>query len=226
LYAVPVRDEIFSYTKTVIDVDDFASSILSLNYDNVNNLIFALNFIYDSTFSVAGTNVVSIDPENGEVTTRGELSEFMGFVMGSACFDQFSASYIVIGIDTNYAAKMIVFDTYTNNYITGWVPDGVSEIVCDNSSFAMSNYIITDVPEAAKDNDFRVFPNPADTRITISDFPQSSGKTMVSVFSVDGKELIYQEFQNESSIDIDISHLRSGIYILRTDNQAVKLMVN
>ena len=38
---------------------------------------------------------------------------------------------------------MIVFNTYTNTYETGFVPGSVSEIVCDNYAFAQSAYGIT-----------------------------------------------------------------------------------
>jgi hypothetical protein len=54
-------------------------------------------------------------------------------VGGSSQFDQNSGTFLLVGITESNSLEMIAFDTYTNTYVTGFVPDNVSEIACDNT---------------------------------------------------------------------------------------------
>jgi len=220
LYSVPVRDELFSYTKTTILPGDAISSFWSLNYDNVNGIIYALNPVYDMMGNYVTTNLSAIDPVTGEVTVRSELNEFMGFVMGSAAFDQNTGSYLVIAIDTNYAGKMMVFDTYTNTYITGWAPDGVSEIVCDNTAFATVNYITTSVKEQEEKPLVSFYPNPATTQVTVVSQTKTQEEMAVSIFDITGKKLISNSMPASGKMELDVSHLVPGLYFLQTRTTA------
>jgi len=220
LYSVPVRDELFSYTKTTILPGDAISSFWSLNYDNVNGIIYALNPVYDMMGNYVTTNLSAIDPVTGEVTVRSELNEFMGFVMGSAAFDQNTGSYLVIAIDTNYAGKMMVFDTYTNTYITGWAPDGVSEIVCDNTAFATVNYITTSLKEQEEKPLVSFYPNPATTRVTVASQAKSQEELTISIFDITGKKLISHSMPESGKMELDVSHLVQGLYFLQTRTTA------
>ncbi len=229
LYAISVRSNDFTFTKTTLTTVAPGNNFTGLNYDNINNTLYALNARFDSTWNYAGSYVVEIDKIAGDVITRGSLAEFPYFVGGSSSFDQNSGSLLLVGIDSSFAAKMIVFDTYTNSYQTGYVPGNVSEIVCDNSSFARSTYTTTSVRDI-ETTSLKLYPNPAGKTITLSDINTSAGEARVSIFSLNG-QLVYEEnVYVSSSVILDVSSLKSGTYLLKmVSNDRVetrKLIVN
>jgi hypothetical protein len=62
-----------------------------------------------------------------------------------------------VDINNNNETEMIAFDTYTNTYVSGFVPS-VSQIVCDNTLFARSTYMAATLPEVSFN--FSLSPNP------------------------------------------------------------------
>ena len=153
LYAIPVRENQFSFTKTILNPTAAPFNIItSVNFDNVNEIIYARNATYDSSFNYTGSSVVEINKTTGDIITRGELVEFPYFVGGSSSFDQNTGTFLLVGIDTSNMLKMIAFNTYDNTYVSGFVPGNVSEIVCDNTTFVKSTYITTGVKKEQEFN--------------------------------------------------------------------------
>lgn len=219
LYSIPVREPVFSWSKTTLLTTSPGNNFSSVNYDNVNNIIFASNAEYDSAFNYLGNKVVEINKTTGEVITRGELAGFPWFVGGSSSFDQFSGSFMLVGIDTNNVQSMIVFDTYNNTYQTGFVPGSVSEIVCDNYAFAQNTYGTTSIDQ--KDlADVSLFPNPAASKFTLKT-NSSADKSTLLIYDVNGRELLSREIQNPET-EISTEFLTKGVYIVTIQNQMSK----
>jgi hypothetical protein len=214
LYAIPVREEVFSFSRTTLIPTAPFNILTSVNYDNVNDKIFALNATYDSLFNYTGNEIVEIDKETGEIITLAELADFTAFVASSSSFDQNTGSFLLVGVDTSNLMRMIVFNTYTNTYETGFVPGSVSEIVCDNSAFALANYNTTTVEERRK-TDFTLFPNPATTSIKISNNGAWSEDILVSIYNMNGGLVLRQMFQPKNTIELDLSSLKTGTYLLK-----------
>ena len=160
LFGIQVRNPVFTYTKTALTTPSVGTNMMSINYDNANNTIYALNFESNSSGSSTGTYVVEINKTTGEVVNRGQLQGFQGFLVGSSSFDQNSGSFLLVGYNGNPDVQMIVFDTYNNTYQTGFMPDNVSEIVCDNYDFAKNTYVTTSETEPEKAT-ISLSPNPA-----------------------------------------------------------------
>lgn len=227
LYAVPVRENQFSFTKTILNPTAAPFNIItSVNFDNVNEIIYARNATYDSTFTYTGSSVVEINKTTGDIITRGEFTEFPYFVGGSSSFDQNTGSFLLVGIDTSNMAKMIVFNTYDNTYVTGFVPGNVSEIVCDNTNFVLTYYIATGVEEE-QEFSFNLYPNPVSEILTI-DRP-SSDAVSVQIVSACGKIVLAQDFAS-SKIELNLAFLTPGIYLVNVISErkivSEKIMVN
>jgi hypothetical protein len=190
--------------------------MMSINYDNANNTIYALNFESNSSGSSTGTYVVEINKTTGEVVNRGQLQGFNGFLVGSSSFDQNSGSFLLVGYNGNPDVQMVVFDTYNNTYQTGFIPDNVSEIVCDNYDFAKNTYITTSVKEPAKET-IRLSPNPASNKITIENSFALSGYLNASIYDINGNLKWQGSFQNGNTFNVDISNLLPGVYVLKTE---------
>jgi len=216
LYGIQVREPVFTYTKTTLITTAAGNIITSVNYDNVNNTIYAMNAEYSAMGNYEGNKVVEINKSTGEVTTRGALVGFEAFMGGSSSFDQNTGSMLLVGFDANFAQKMIVFNTYNNTYTTGYVPGNVSEIVCDNNVFARNAYITTSLNDDAETT-INVFPNPAFTKITISNTSAGSGDILVSLFDMNGKRVLEDRFSQNSQFNMDVSALPKGIYLLKTE---------
>jgi hypothetical protein len=211
LYAIPVRESSFSYTRTILNTSNPNSNISSLNYDNANDKLFAANDSYDQNGNYNGRDIVEIDITTGDVNVRGELNDFPYFVGGSSLFDQNSGTFLLVGITTNGALEMIAFDTFTNTYVTGFVPDNVSEIACDNSQFAAARYSITGIDSPSALN-FSLYPNPASDVLNIE--WSSKGPAQMQIFTAMG-ELVYQKnITSANRMNVDMSTFASGLYVV------------
>jgi hypothetical protein len=163
-----------------------------------------------------GNRVVEIDHITGEVISRGLLAGYPWYLAGSSSFDQNTGSFLLVGFDTNFMQRMIVFDTYTNTYETGFVPGNVSEIVCDNYAFAQSAYGITSIDEKDK-LDISIFPNPANTKFTLN-VKGFEDDFIVKIYNVNGKECFSGKIQNPET-EISTEFLSKGFYFVTLQNQ-------
>lgn len=227
LYAIPVRENQFSFTKTILNPTAAPYNIItSVNFDNVNEIIFARNATYDSSFNYTGSSVIEINKTTGDIITRGELVEFPYFVGGSSSFDQNTGTFLLVGIDTSNVVKMIAFNTNDNTYVSGFVPGNVSEIACDNTAFVKFTYITTGVSEE-QELTFNLYPNPVSEKLTI-DHP-SSGKVTVQLFSAYGKLVLEQNFTG-TKIELNLEPLTPGIYMVKLTSEgkteSEKIVVN
>ena len=119
---------------------------------------------------------------------------------------------MLVGITTAGMLEMITFDTYTNTYTTGFVPDNVSEIACDNTSFARNRYAAVLGVEQQPTVTFNVYPNPASDVLILE--CTTGEPVQVQIFSSMG-EMVYEK-QNTSvnTLSADISNLSSGLYMV------------
>ena len=219
LFSIPVRNPVFSWAKKTLLTTAPGNNFSSVNYDNVNNIIYALNAEFDSANNYTGNKVVEIDPVTGEVISRGLLAGFPGFLVGSSSFDQNSGSFLLVGIDTNNVERMINFNTYTNTWETGFVPGNVSEIVCDNYAFAQSAYGTASITEKYQP-DVSIFPNPATSKFTlhVTGFEDTF---MMKIFSVNGKECFSGQIHHPET-EISTEFLSKGFYFVALQNQKVR----
>jgi hypothetical protein len=211
LYSMYVRGPVFYYAKTTLITNAF-DNFIGVNYDNANNLLYALSLGYNPSGNPGPSAIVEIDRSTGNVITRGYLNGFMGFLMGSSAFDQFTGSYLVAGVDSVNNLKMIIFNTGTNTWETGYLPDGVSEIVCDNYAYAQWAYGTTSAQAGEKET-MRVFPNPADNQVfleTATNF--NEGK--YEVIDMKGMVKIVGKL-SQGTIEISCQNLSTGIYLLK-----------
>jgi hypothetical protein len=210
LYAISVRGG-FSFTKTVLNTTAPINSIFGLNYDNVNDIIYAMNDSYDALFNFIGRNIIEIDKTSGNIINRGNLNEFPYYVGASSCFDQNTGTYLLVGIDTSSNTKMIAFNTATNTYVAGYVPVLVSEIVCDNSVFARVAYGFTGIAQESASN-FKLCPNPVSNLLHIEN--TKAGPLRIQIFSSVGKQVLVQDFSASTNITLDLESLPAGLYVI------------
>ncbi len=211
LYAIPVRDQVFSWTKTTLLTTAAGNNFSSVHYDNVNNILFASNAEYNSSGNYTGNKVVEINTTSGEVIERGLLAGFPYYLGGSSSFDQNSGSFLLVAYDSFFNEKMIVFNTLNNTYVTGYVPSMVSEIVCDNYSFAKSTYPTTGTSELENIN-FAIYPNPATSKFILS-VKGDESQFVLKIHDMSGREYLSKKVGNPQT-EIQTDFLKKGVYVV------------
>lgn len=211
LYGIPVRNPVFSWSKTILLTTAPGNNFSSVNYDNANNILFASNAEYNSGGSYTGNKVVEINTTSGEVIERGVLAGFPYYLGGSSSFDQNSGSFLLVGFDTAFNERMIVFNTLNNTFVTGYVPDMVSEIVCDNYSFARNSYSTTSIRKQDK-SDFTISPNPATSKFILN-MSTFADNTTLRIYDMNGKECLSRQIQHSES-EISTESLTKGVYVV------------
>lgn len=214
LYAIYVREDVFTYTSTIVTTP-FPSNITGLNFDNVTGKLYSLLSEFSLTGNYAATYIAEIGTTSGGVTPLVELEGYDMYLGGSSCYDQNTGTYMIVGFDENFAQKMIAYNTYENTWVTGYVPGTVSEIVCNNYNFARSAYLTTSADELTA-SDISIYPNPATSRINIRNEKSSNEPIQTEIFSSSGK-LMYTGMQTPSTQPgINISAFSPGIYVIKT----------
>jgi hypothetical protein len=216
LYSIPVRNNSFSFTRTILNTANPNISITSLNFDNINEKLFAVNDTYDQSTNFSGRNIVEINKVSGDVINLGQLVEFTIFAGGSSSFDQNTGTFLLVGIDNNNVSKMIAFSTNSNTYVTGFVPENVSEIVCDNSIFAKNRYGALGIEQEASSN-FKLYPNPVSELLSIES--ASNDLLRIEIFNSLGRQVFVQDFNSFQKINLDLSSFSKGVYMVNLKSE-------
>ena len=75
---------------------------------------------------------------------------------------------------------------------------------------------------------FIIYPNPATTKVTVSNSRELKGECRISIVDLDGQQLLEYRSANHKPIELDISQLAPGIFFLRiqtTEGVEVKKLV-
>jgi len=220
LISMPVRDSVFSFSKTILQATAPSENLFSLNYDNVNNALFAINTTFDAAGKFLGSYVVEVNKNTGQITERGQLLEFPYFQMGSSSFDQNTGQLLLVAYTAGFERRMVKFDVFSNTYESGFVPDQVSEIVCDNHEFAMSHYL-TGGPDIEVQLPSIVYPNPATTEITIRKNVNMASWFNVAICNLTGEVVLQTRFMNQNQGILDVSNLLPAGYLLKIETDRV-----
>jgi len=126
-----------------------------------------------------------------------------------------SGESLVLSDASGVLVDQLSYYLQTSDISTGRIPNGTGIFVAMNPTFsAENNTIIAGQPVNAEIPELRIYPNPAIDQLNIQ--MEGDRDHQVSLFNLYG-QLIHQ-WQSGSLLSIDISHLSSGVYILRVDN--------
>ncbi|MDD4150380.1 MAG: T9SS type A sorting domain-containing protein [Bacteroidales bacterium] len=123
---------------------------------------------------------------------------YIGGVEGETFRDAINTSdggYLIIGESSS-------FDQYTSMYIVKTDSLGLG-----NYTSPVEEYIIN------KNNEFRVYPNPASTIVTI-EFENSNNEYSIEIFDMSGR-LVLQKISSDYQNYIDVNNLKNGLYMVR-----------
>ncbi len=221
LISIPVRAPEFSYTKTYLSTGPVSGSIFGVNYDNVNNKLYGIFNDYDPVSQTSESSLVEIDVVSGGVTAVADFSAYPYYQAGSSSFDQNTSSYLIVAFDTTFLGGLLVYDTFSDTITIAYLPDGVSEIVCDNYIFALNNYQITSVQESTAES-LSLYPNPASRRFSVNGL-EAGLKYRIRLFSSSGLMVREKQSADHQNASMDIEGLPSGIYLVIAESGSKKV---
>ncbi len=106
------------------------------------------------------------------------------------------------------------------NLIVGDIIKNQAAIYFDFNEPVITNFaetiiiLPTGLSSASSSNKLIVFPNPTESKINIQGIPLTNGKASISILDIYGKQILEQTI-NESSTEIEISKLASGLYLIQ-----------
>lgn len=224
---------------------DISSGELS-NYRKIHvadsGLIGGLAFSPNSRFLYACTvqDLYQFDVSMSDIqSTRTHIAHYDGFVSGLPAtfyFMQLGPDCKIYMIPPNGIDIMHVIN-YPNNKGTACDFDQHGIILPSSNTITIPNFPVYRVfPEASCDpnintfiletgdinSDFKIYPNPTKDVINIDlDDNSTFGTVQVKVIDLSGHMLIDKEVEYSKSVQLDLSILKEGIYIIRIQDNIV-----
>jgi len=78
----------------------------------------------------------------------------------------------------------------------------------------------TAVKNVSLESSFTVYPNPATNKISIENHNNLQGETTICIFNMNGALLQQEKFQSQTLIEMDVSAMAKGIYLLKIQTKA------
>ena len=222
LYTLNLRGAAFSWSKIALPtsfnpVTQTVVPYFCVNFDNQQNVLFAVTPEYDTTWSQVNWNIVEIDRSNGNLTLRYSLDAFPYLMhLGTSVYDQNSGTLLLTGPDTlsNGGQRLILFNTTTNTITIDLLPAATYEIACDNHQFAQNRYgSSTNVSSLEKDQILSIYPNPTNNHFLInSDLPLVPVEVLIQ--GMNGQFVLQTQTLPSDSHPISLPALAHGVYVV------------
>ena len=201
----------------------------SLQNSNTNIGLLSICFPNDTVGFATGGYGILLKTINGGATWSKIVSGTGTLTISSVCFTNANTGYIVC--DWGYIYNTLDGgDTWasSSNNITQHDLNAVYFIDVDNgyaigyNGTILRTYnggIILDQKVNQIEEQFSLYPNPARNKISITRQLNTFCETNVYIFNLQGKRIISAKFQNQERIDIDISNLSRGMYLVELQNK-------
>jgi hypothetical protein len=145
-------------------------------------------------------SVISVTAIAGNYSNCIQLRDIQRTKSGFVTFIE--DSYYAYHVGLVMQNRLLPVKDIHTNYITGYQADSYTGIKNIKSS----------------DNTLTLYPNPAQDRINIEQTDNQSGETMVSIFNMQGKELLNNTFRNQNVMTLTIGTLSKDIYFVKVIN--------
>ena len=96
--------------------------------------------------------------------------------------------------------------------------DSVTSIA--NDSATVEGLLLSVNKLNGKNIQIAFFPNPTTDRITISQNGNSAEEAIISIFNIQGQQIMSEQFNGQNKIEMDVSTLAKGIYFVKIQTNA------
>jgi hypothetical protein len=119
-----------------------------------------------------------------------------------------------------------VFEGINKTTCTLYVPYGTKSRYAAATEWKdFTNIVEMEIPEGLQDiaensAQLKCYPNPATNKISITTKSNLQGETIVCIFNMNGAILQQDKFQSQNLVEMDVSTLAKGIYLLQIQTKA------
>ena len=192
--------------------------------------LISLSFINENIGYAVGHGGVVLKTTNGGTNWNAQLSNInnnlyavnfignnYGYAIGSSGSiiktTNAGVNWVTLNSNTNNELYGLSFTDSVTGYITGG--HGIILKTTNGGGTFINEYL---VPESS----FILYPNPSTNKtITITnnaDFPK---ETLVNIFNIQGEQVFSKTFYNQNSMEIDVSSLAKGAYLVKILSEKV-----
>lgn len=164
---------------------------------------------YDSIYNNPTNNFAHIIDPNITTDTLNWTT-----IKGSIIADS-AYQYLLIGnfFDIGHSDTILLNNNYYYHrayYFIDEVCVSTDSLTCNSSTSIRKNNI--------NKSGVNIFPNPTINKITIVNYNNLNKEIQISIFNINGRQIMSSKFQNENSFELDVHELLNGIYILKIQN--------
>jgi len=190
-------------------------------YTTIGSL-WDINFVNLSTGFAAGDNLIlktvdggiswTVIPANWTLFSICFVNEMTGYAVGDygvvMCTNDGGITWAVTSTGAPSYLRSVTFTDETHGYIAGYF----GTILSTNTGGSF----VPVFPNIESTNEVTIYPNPAKTKITISnDNALIQGEIAISIFGIQGELLKIEEFKNSKIMELNLDGLGNGIYIVQ-----------
>jgi len=129
------------------------------------------------------------------------------------------------GVNTYNVVSDIDVDKVSNGYnliyLTIQCNESKKKGLQTNTFVAPYNITLVSVQNVTQSPlDVTIYPNPTTDKITFSLNGNSAEKPIISIFNVAGQKIMYEQFNGQNKIEMDVSTLAKGIYFMKIQSNA------
>ena len=213
-----------------------------LNYFIVGDEIDELNFGFNTRNIVFDFTDLDAPELSFEYSGPTSATDHNGYVNGNKFYlANYKAGIRVIDISDISNENMTeigFFDVFPSNDSAGY--DGawnvypyfasgnimISSLKYSSQNYVPGFYLVKSSTLSVDDNSlysFNIFPNPSKNYVEISSL--ETPISMVQVFDITGKLIRTNNYSAEVNVNFNISNLKTGIYLLKINNQVTKKII-
>ena len=136
---------------------------------------------------------------------------------------RFTNINIAFSIDFDQNGKILmggIFQDYANIGNCTFATNSTYANAFYVSKFSWNSTVNTNT--SLKDDDFQIFPNPTNSFFQLVDNSNSLDGSLLQIFDFNGRK-VQESIISNSSNKIDISNLKSGVYILHLSNEKMNI---
>jgi uncharacterized repeat protein (TIGR03803 family) len=217
----PVHDGTYLYVATKLGGNNFYGTVIKIKTDGTvflklrefiniptglypqGSLVSDGTYLYGATLQGGEYNFGIIYKIKTNGTGFAKILDFAGNTNGSLSY----GSYII-----------------ENNILFGLTSQGGT-----NDLGTIFKYdIATNIAGNNVEKNLNIYPNPSNNKITISNNGALQKETFVNIFNNQGEHVFSNTFNNQYSMDIDVSSFTNGVYLIKIETDkgfAIKKLV-
>lgn len=132
------------------------------------------------------------------------------------------SSYTWNHINNNFIGVVIYEDSVP---IIGWIrlgeiyyPPGNKVVIYD---YCLNKCCTSKIDENFTNSNFTIFPNPTNSKITITNITNGLSPTNVCIFNSNGQQILCDNIGNKNSLELDVHLIPKGLYYIRIQNENI-----